>query len=152
MWGTNTKTVVDVNISHCNLLSVIKALEHWWFSLSRSEILHLGLGCTGSGQQGLSCAWWSIHQNSLWWLDAQILKLLFVVHGQNNRLHQLQREEQWAQQLPNCHCELLLVTGMRPFSSQYLLDLFVKATNVTVLLCGPLIHFHGLNSRVILSG
>lgn len=40
------------------------------------------------------------------------------------------------------HCELL----------QYLLNLFVKATNVTVLLCWPLIHFHCLNSRVILSG
>lgn len=62
--------------------------------LSRSDTLHLGLGCTCSGQQGLSCAWWSVHQNSLWWLDPQILKLLFVVHGQNNCLHQLQRAKQ----------------------------------------------------------
>lgn len=41
---------------------------------------------------------------------------------------------------------------MRHVIRHYLLDLFVKATDVAVLLCRPLIHLHGFNSRVILSG
>ena len=50
---------------------------------------HLGLCSTGPGQQGLPCTRGPIHQHTLWRLDPQVLKLLLVVHWQDDGLYQL---------------------------------------------------------------
>lgn len=67
----------------------------WWRILDSNMVgsneHYLGLCGTGSCQQGFSSAGRSIHQNTFWGLDAQILKLFLVVHRQDNRLYQLNK-------------------------------------------------------------
>lgn len=57
--------------------------------LLTARCTHLGLGGTGSGKQSLPCTRRPVHQHSFWGLDTQVLKLLFVVHRQDNGLYQL---------------------------------------------------------------
>ena len=49
----------------------------------------LGLSRASSSHQGLSCAWRSVEQDTLGRLDADVLELLLVGHGQHDSLDQL---------------------------------------------------------------
>jgi len=49
----------------------------------------VGLGGAGSGEEGLACAWWAVHESALWCLDANLLEALSLLHGPYDCLHQL---------------------------------------------------------------
>lgn len=124
--------------------------------LGASELQERGisLGCTGPGQQSFSGTRWTIQQNTLGWSNAKCFEA--ILHRTETMNQDFSGQISYTQ-YPNKQAhdkeefgKQYLVCDWQNNSLYKLLYLLVKAANVTVVLCGLLIHLHGLNARVVL--